>query len=588
MQLVRKFRIPALFCALAVLFCEWVSRPYAEMGVSDDGPYILMARHLANVGHIAYDGWASPMLGWQLYLGAAFIRFFGFSFTTVRMSTLLVAVVTAWLLQRTLVQAGISERNAALGTLALVLSPLYLMLSVTYLTDIFGLFAVVICLYGCLRALEAATDGEIIAWLCFAVATNAVFGTARQIAWLGILVMLPSTLYLLGSRGAWCTRRRVLLTGGAATAAGILFIVVCMQWFARQPYTMPEHLLPNAFPIAQTLKNLAQFFLDAPFLLLPVFALFLPRIWRARGRVLAFAVAASLGYALLVFFALHRPGYTTTTLLEPTHRNLGNWVGIHGIHEGVSVQGVPPVFLYPWMQEVVTFLSLGGLLGLVVCLLSSVRRGAEGAVSPAEVTWRELGILLGPFVVVYTLLLVPRAASKSFGIYDRYLLEVLVAALILAARFYQERISPRLPRAMILLVAIVAVYGMACTHNMFTLYQARLALAAEVRAGGVPDTAVDYGFEYNFGTELRHANHLNVDLIENPADAYVRAPPLPAGSCKMFWHDYTPHIRPLYGVSFDPNACYGEAPFAPVHYSRWPYRDPGTLYVVRYLPQKKR
>jgi hypothetical protein len=558
------------------------------MGISDDGPYILMARHLARTGHIVFNGWAAPLLGWQLYLGAAFIKLFGFSFTTARMSTLLVAVATAWLLERTLTLAGISERNAALGTLALVLSPLYLMLAVTYMTDIFGLFAVVICLYGCLRALRASTERATIGWLCFAVACNAVFGTARQVAWLGVLVMVPSALYVLGRRGAWRTRQRTLLAGGTAAAAGALFIFACMQWLKRQPYSIPEHLIPSVFPAAHAFRELAEFLLDAPFLLLPVFAVFLPQIRKAGRRTLALAATLSLGYALLVFFALHRPGYSTTTLLEPTHRSLGDWVGIHGIHEGLHLQGEPPVFLYPWMEEVVTFLSLGGLLGLVVCLLSSVRRGAEGAVSPAEVTWRELGILLGPFVLAYTLLLVPRAASEPFGVFDRYLLEILVAALVLVTRCYQDRICARLPRTVVLLVTIMAVYGVACTHNMFALYRARLALAAEVRASGVPDTAVDYGFEYNFGTELKHANHLNVDLIVTPRDAYRPAPALAAGSCRMFWHDYTPHIRPVYGVSFDPDACYGLAPFAPVHYTRWPFLTPGTLYIVRYLPPMKR
>jgi len=52
----------------------------------------------------------------------------------------------------------------------------------------------------------------------------------------------------------------------------------------------------------------------------------------------------------------------------------------------------------------------------------------------------------------------------------------------------------------------------------------------------------------------------------------------------MFWHTKTPHITPIYGISFDPNACYGPAPFAPVQYSRWLSHSPGTLYVVRYAP----
>jgi hypothetical protein len=55
----------------------------------------------------------------------------------------------------------------------------------------------------------------------------------------------------------------------------------------------------------------------------------------------------------------------------------------------------------------------------------------------------------------------------------------------------------------------------------------------------------------------------------------------------MFWHDKTPHINPIYGISFDPNACYGPAPFAPVYYTRWLASSPEALYVVRYTPPSK-
>jgi hypothetical protein len=67
-----------------------------------------------------------------------------------------------------------------------------------------------------------------------------------------------------------------------------------------------------------------------------------------------------------------------------------------------------------------------------------------------------------------------------------------------------------------------------------------------------------------------------------PAGMYQPAAPLPDGTCEVNEHDLTPHIRPRYGVSFDPDACYGRAPFAPVQYSRWLAKGPGTLYVVYY------
>jgi hypothetical protein len=529
LQLVRRFRFQALFCALAVLVCELVSRPYAGMGVCDDWPYILMTRTLAETGHVVYNGWAAPMLVWQLYLGAAFIKLFGFSYTTVRMSALLVAVALAFLLQRTLVRTGITERNATIGTLALVLSPLYLMLSVTFMTDITGLFAIVICLYGCLRALQAASSRAAIGWLCFAVASNAICGTSRQIAWLGILLMVPSTLWLLRAR------RRVLLAGGAATVAGVLFILGCMQWLKRQPYSIPEHLLTGIFPVAHTLWELIFTFLDVPFLLLPIAALFLPEIRKSRSRVIAILSALSLGYIFLGSYPSHLRG---SFPLEPT---LIDWVGIHGIFESIGLRGEPPIFLNRSVQVVLTVASLGGLIGLIASLLRTRGTPPPAAGSSTGVSWKQLGVLLAPFTIVYSLLLIPRATIMLF---DRYTLGLLVVALLCLVRYYQDRIQPRLPFASVLLVGILAIYGIVVTHNAFALYRARAAMAAEIRAAGTPDTSVDNGWEYNLGVELQHADHINESTIVVPAHAYVPTPPLPAGTCSMLFFDETPHVHP--------------------------------------------
>jgi hypothetical protein len=576
LQLVRRFRLPALFCALAVLVCELVSRPYADMGVCDDWPYILMTRTLAETGHVVYNGWAAPMLVWQLYFGAGFIKLFGFSLTAVRMSTLLVAVVLAFVLQRTLVRANISERNATIGTLALVLSPLYLMLSVTFMTDIHGLFAIVLCLYGCLRALQAASSRAAIGWLCFAVASNAICGTSRQIAWLGILLMVPSTLWLLRAR------RRVLLAGGAATVAGVLFIFGCMQWLKPQPYSIPEHLLTGIFPVAHTLWELIFTFLDVPFLLLPIVALFLPEIRKSRPRSVVLAVVLFLGYLVV---AIHPSRLRGSFPLEPISGGIGEWVNVHATFEYLLLKGQPPIFLHTGVQVLLTMVSFGGLFGLMVSLLHCLRTPLAVECS-SGISWKQLGVLLVPFSVAYGLLLIPRAATT--GLHDRYLLGLLVVALLGMVRYYQERIQPRLPLVSVVLVGTMAIYSIAVTHNMFSLYRARAAMAAELRADGVSDTSVDNGWEYNFGVELQHANHINEPSIVVPANAYVPRAPQPTDLCPMNQYDKTPHIFPLYGVSFDPKACYGPAPFAPVHYERWLASEPGTLYVVRYTAASKR
>jgi hypothetical protein len=554
-----------------VLACELIAHPYTTMGIADDGPYILIARNLAATGHIVYNGPTTPFLGWQLYLAAAFIKLFGFSFTAVRMSTLLAALVMAFLLQRTLVRCGITERNATIATLALVLSPLYLVLSVTFMTDIFGLFGLLICLYGCLRALQSPSSRAAIGWLCFAVLTNAIFGSSRQVSWFGILVMVPSTLWLLRSR------RTVLLAGALADLAGVAFILACMVWFSHQPYNVHEGLVPSHFSLQNVLWQCLRAFFDAPFLLLPIAAVFLPQLRKLRPPVLAIVLTAFLAYLLLAFHWRHAH---PDILLEPTQLNA---VTSRGSFEVFVDKGSAPLFLNTPIRFLLTILSLGGLLGLIASLVNS-RKTPTTAPPTTAISWPHLATLLAPFSIAYLLILVPRAGFT--GINDRYLLQLLLVALICLVRYYQEQIAPRLGLVPIVLVAALAIYGTAVTHNLFAFYRARVALAAELHAAGIPDTSIDNDGEQNMVVELQHSPFINDSRMSLPAHAYRRVPPLPPGTCKVRFYDQTPHIIPIYGISFDPNACYGPAPFSPVHYFRW-LASPGTLYMVRYVPPPK-
>ena len=576
MQLVRRYRIPALCCALAVLVCELISQPYANMGICDDGPYILVAQHLAATGHIVYNGWSAAMLLWQLYLAAALIKLFGFSYTTVRMSTVLVAVLLAFFLQRSMVRASISELNATLGTLALVLSPLYLLLSATFMSDVHGLFAIVLCLYGCLRALQAASARTAIGWLCFAIAANGICGTSRQLAWLGILVMVPSTLWLLRAR------RRVLIAGAVANLAGILFILVCLFWLKHQPYTTPETFRISNVPLAHMAQVFLHFFLEIPFLLLPLMVIFFPEIWKGGRRSLALVSAVILAFAAEALYLRRLP------FLEPSLRDAPgcDWVTIFGEYESI-IHGNPPIFLKGPVQFLLTLACLGGLLGLVVSLFHPrSTRIVENA--SAELTWKQLRILLVPFAAGYIALLILRAASVANDntgmLFDRYALGLLLAASIVLVRYYQDRVRRAIPLVGVIFIAVVAAYGVSVTHNTFSLYRARIDMANELAAAGVPTTATDNGWEFNLGVQLQHARSVNNFVIALPADVYVPPPPLPAGTCEVNYYQMTHVIHPIYGVSFDSDACYGPAPFAPVRYSRWLAGSPGILYAVRYVP----
>ncbi len=263
-----------------------------------------------------------------------------------------------------------------------------------------------------------------------------------------------------------------------------------------------------------------------------------------------------------------------------------DWVTRRGVGPAYLDAGRPPVFLGRFARLVLTAASIGGLLGLIVSL-ARPRREAPGVGDRRPLPWRQLCILLGPFAVAYALILASPGSSAG-GIPDRYLLELLAVALPPVVRLYQEQIRVRTPGVALLPVAVAATYGVVMVHNMFSLDRARVRLAAELHAQGVPDTAVDNGWEQNFVTEIRFSGHINDPRIQTPPRAYVPVPALGNGPCPGFWFSRTPHVHPSYAISFDANACYGPAPFTPVHYSRWLASSPGTLYVVRYVPPTRR
>jgi hypothetical protein len=434
MQASVRRRLPAALCALAIPAGGLLIRPYVEMGLGDDWSYIHTAKLFAETGHFVYNGWGSPMLGWQVVLAAPFIKLFGFSFTSVRVSTLLIAMVTAFLLQRTFVRAGLNQTNAVLGTLALLFSPLVVPLIFSFMTDIPGLFCIVLCLYACLRAVQAESSRAALAWIVFAALSNAVGGTVRQIIWLGVLVMVPSALWLLRRN------RTILLYGAIAYAVSVAFIEAATRWFKRQPYTIP---FDSVIPVSLTVHNLRAYAPSIswnlrtvapllPFYLFPVLFLFLPALYRSHRRALACIVAAGV-LAMLCGPWLHQPPFDL-------------------------------------------FLIVITAAATVACLLCVFFARGRATLSPAArvpLSWYQLWVLIGPFTLAYVAVILPRA---FFVIFDRYLIPLMLIAVLVLLRYAQDRISPRLPLVCVLPIALFGAYAVAKTHDVFSLFRGRLAL----------------------------------------------------------------------------------------------------------------
>jgi hypothetical protein len=559
-------------CGCLVVAAVWSSYPYAEMGFIDDWSYVKTAFEYARTGHFVYNGWATAMLGWQVPWGALFVKLLGYSFTAARISMLPVDLFSVWLFYAILVRLGVERRNAVFGTLTLGLSPLFVPLAASYMTDIGGLFVILLCLYMCVRALSASSDGAALLWMGFAAASNVAGGAVRQIAWLGALVMVPSTAWLLRRRP------RALMVGAALWCLSVAGIFACLRWWRAQPYSVPEKIVQGPVTLAMAGHlgaELLKAFLCLLLLLFPLLTAWMPRFRTLRPPSQA-AIAALILALAVGAYSLHTRG----TLEHRVMPWLGHVIGTESMFPSTGeMLGVRPVTLNLFVR---TVLSLIVVAAAAICLLDTLSTRAHASEcdpAPESVTWQRTVLLLAPFTLCYVALLIPRALY-SF-LYDRYLLGVMPTALALLLLLYQRKFRKSLPFWTYAVLGIFSIYAVAATHDWFSLNRARVAAVNEVHASDVPFTRIQGGFDFDGWTQIESARSINYDQISNPAGVY--RPYLPdkdlAPACRLNFAQFTPAVRPAYFVVFRPMPCLAQSTFEPVVYRTWlpPFRR--AIYV---------
>jgi hypothetical protein len=533
------------------------------MGVNDDWGYAWIARDLANTGHIHYNGWASSMLGWQLYWGALFIRLFGFSFTALRFSILIVATVSVFVLHRLFSRCGMTLRNATLATLAICSGPIFIPLSFSFMSDMGGLLALVLCFYGCVRAVQASSRNNAACWLFFAATSNILLGTVRQISWLGILVVVPSTTWLLRRWRTPFVLGILLWIIGAASVAGF------SAWFSHQAYSLHEAFFAGsveAHRLVQWAVVLLRSGLALSLMMLPILISFLllgngsyrPR-FRTRIPILVF-VATTLTISLLAAY------------LQRTHHSLrmitpfsNNVVTARGLVDLPDLLGHRADVVPIWIRIILLGLIAASLAAVAVVAMRRGRRPDGVRPTHALSSW-QLVVLFGPFTASYLLLLITRG-----NLFDRYLLPILVVSAILTVRFYQRFIRADLTGLTAAFVLIIAAFSVAAMHDLFATGRARLVAAAKLQAMGIPRSGIRGGFEYDAWTQLETAGFINDPRINVPLGAYhpvARGSEKP-GDCSYWFSTETPEVHGRFGLSYDAMPCGDDSPVTATPYRTW-------------------
>jgi hypothetical protein len=110
--------------------------PAGEFPLNDDWIYAKTVQHLLQTGQYLAHPYLNATLIVQTYWGALFCKLFGFSFTSLRCSTLVLSGINAWGVARCGLALGLSRSWALLCGIVMMTNPILLGLSYSFMTDV--------------------------------------------------------------------------------------------------------------------------------------------------------------------------------------------------------------------------------------------------------------------------------------------------------------------------------------------------------------------------------------------------------------------------------------------------------------------
>lgn len=542
----------ALLCAAAVAAAFFIVNPFVQMPFDDDWSYAFTVRELIHGGGLLYNGWSAPLIITHVWWAAIFAKIFGYSFIVLRFSTFPQAIgcaVLAYLLAR---RADVPPAGSIFFSLLLCLSPLFLPLADSFMTDVPALFFTMLCLYALIRAGAPPDAGAPLAWLIVGVLFGIIGGMGRQTVWVVPLSVLP---YLIVVR----SRDRGF---AAAAAVGWLLVVadiiLSLRWFDRQPWVYLDPPILDCIRMGLNepgifVNNLVMVCLTILMLILPAMLplvfVSLTRLWRLR-KTWRGAVTAVV-FCILGFAVARNPTFG----LPPW---LFNILTVHGVIGGLELSGHRPVALPLAVRcffSALVLLSSYLLLGRIIEFLCEPRTSFARLRHFFAQDSRALPVL-AIFGSVYFILMIIRSAQDL--VFDRYCLPLIPCVAIPFLRTFKPRAAGfASATAAWSLLAIYIVYGLAATQDNLALAAARRAAVDRLESTGVPSTEIAAGFEYDFYTQLERTGRVNRYGIRNPPNSFDPS------------KGYTPALKCRYRIEWAPDADTMQSRFGTVDYISW-------------------
>ena len=480
---LERYAVPLLVVAqIAALI---LAVPRGDFPLNDDWAYAHSVRWLLDEHRIRLSDWIAMNLVPQTLLGAAAAVVAGYSFETLRHVTLFVSIAVVVLAFRWFEAAGLRRRDSFVATLALIACPVWVPLSNTYMTDLYGLLFGLPAATLFLRALERPRATTLAA----ATVIAAVGMLERQ-----VLIVLPAA-FLVATLFTTRPWGPAVLLRAAAPAAIVMTVELAYRTYLVRGPGLPQAQVTtlgyyfDALGRLLTNENDYWGWVGPIVVQIPCYVGLFSAPWLAwvgfgddrAGRRFVLAGAALIAATMFALgwfppwrenLVIDAAGIGPFTLYDALPRNL------------VTLDRSPDA-----VWRIAAIVAAFGVAALVRALALATAR-----VLRTETPRRSRDAFLLALVAGYYL------PFMITGYIDRYLLFALpfVFALAIPRDAPATSAVDRCGRfaAAAWMGAAIAL-ATAATHDYFAWNRARwAAIEAATKLGGTPDT-IDGGFEYN-------------------------------------------------------------------------------------------
>jgi hypothetical protein len=489
MPTLSRFLLPFILC-VGWIAISLLINPIGDFPLNDDWSYGLPVQNFVHDGSLHFTNWQAPTLIGQALWGADFCLPYGFSFTALRISTVVIGLIGVLSIYGCLREFNAPRTMAFAAALVFGLNPIYLGLSYSFMTDVPFAAAFAASLYFLVRGLSKNRNtylviGLSIAWysifirqfgfalfLGFAAASLTSWGpTWRWVKW-AVLPIIVAALSLAAYSAALKVTGRMPHLYGAKSAGAVIVDLL--------------HLRLGAMKVPLRSTSIALMYLG--FFTLPFQALVAPLALRRLSQLIQ-RWLIGLGLATVVVVTLL---LTHLNWLMPLTGNIVLNFGL-GIRDavGTAPHGVSKTF---WIA--ITASAALGLYGLIVLasisLMESIAQWRRGRKVDASIS---LQVLLIVTLLAYFFPL----ATMYEMLFDRYFLPMLV---VIPALLFGASASTKVPKTawafFIVTICMTGYFSIAATHDLMDWNRARAVAFNEL--ADLPDTnyeKIDGGFALN-------------------------------------------------------------------------------------------